>query len=80
MQVQIEIDDALMERIDKAVEIRKISRVAAFKESLERWTDCQPKTSGLPPDFWNFEPDPDDFDLFEASRCEGSPCSCSTRP
>lgn len=58
MQIQIEIDDALMARIDKTSEIQKMTRADAVKEALEEWIDGQPTSSGWD-DILSIPPDPD---------------------
>jgi hypothetical protein len=67
MKVSVEIDDGLVAAIDRAADVQKISRVAAFREALEDWVAHKPKSDKWSLDFSQLEFDPD-FVGFEVHR------------
>ena len=66
MQIRVELDDTLITAIDRAANIQKISRTAAFQQALESWVVHQPKAErSLDVSKWDFDPD---FIGFEVHR------------
>jgi hypothetical protein len=67
MIVSVDIDADLLNAIDQAAGVQKISRDAAFRDALETWVAHQPRRERSTIDLSQLEFDPD-FIPFDAYR------------
>ena len=66
MVVSVDIDADLLNAIDQAAGVQKISRDAAFRDALETWVAHKPRRGRSSIDFsqWEFDPDFIPFDAY----------------
>ena len=59
MKISVEIDERLLDAIDRASSVQRISRDASFKEALETWVARKPTSNRCSVDLEKVEFDPD---------------------